>query len=614
MSSAKPVDHLVLIVHGVGDPMPGETLSLFARSVAGAAHPLDEHQEVLWLREERQPRFVDTFPAHIRFVTSGGKTTEAAEVFWGDLSRVKRSLVGVILGIIQVFFGLRYVAHQAADGQRGWAAKVLKWLGIWTADLLQGPVAAVNIVLAALTFVAVAMEQFATNAYRQAVPSNWCVLAAGLVLLIVSVVAYRFFERPVTKKFFVWVAISAIGMGAAVGLRFWMAGNLPIGLPGVAGYAELFVSLLGFLWLVLTLTMALMFFVFIPAWLTRYTNKPGIIAALLLPALTLGIWGVVIPTVWWFASHNLPVVSKLPEFSLLFNQAVPLLSLQWLMAALVTACLIVVLLFFYHWHRTSTVSDYKNRRLKSPRLILNGWVQLAIAMTAIMGISAVLIIAAYEILGTEPVDQWLGGLLTKYNPLVLSIIPVLGAVAVMILPLSGAAFDIILDVVNHFFFVKEGGELKFTKRQAINNRMKTLLRHFASELKTPCELTIMSHSQGSMIAAEALPDLDEQWIEDHFSKVTFVTMGSPIFHLYQHYFGHKYPDDHWRKLGARINDWINIFRVDDYVGTHQDPRFSDPSQKPPVEVSENPVPPKGHTFYWNDETVLQVLSNKNVTF
>jgi hypothetical protein len=68
-ASDKP-DKLVVVVHGVGDPQPGETLSLFTRSIAEEDRPLYEAQQTLWLNEKpdlsESVTQVKTFPAHVR--------------------------------------------------------------------------------------------------------------------------------------------------------------------------------------------------------------------------------------------------------------------------------------------------------------------------------------------------------------------------------------------------------------------------------------------------------------------------------------------------------------------------------------------------------------------
>ena len=135
-------DRLVVVVHGVGDPQPGKTISLFARSLANQDQPLQEQQDVVWLVDKPDGgQQVKAFPVHQRRLRSQTQNVELAEAFWGDLSRVSRGWFGVIHGVLQIVFGLRYVSYVAAD-QPGKAAIWLKRLGLLTSQVLHGPVLA----------------------------------------------------------------------------------------------------------------------------------------------------------------------------------------------------------------------------------------------------------------------------------------------------------------------------------------------------------------------------------------------------------------------------------------------------------------------------------------
>jgi hypothetical protein len=118
-------------------------------------------------------------------------------------------------------------------------------------------------------------------------------------------------------------------------------------------------------------------------------------------------------------------------------------------------------------------------------------------------------------------------------------------------------------------------------------------------------LTIIAHSQGTMIAVDVLTltgldptskDEISGWLKK-LKGFHLITMGSPLSHLYQHYFPGRYApftDPSWNDLKAQIRNWINIYRIDDYVGTHiqNDPRDW------PDGPRNFPISPGGHTGYW----------------
>ena len=95
-------------------------------------------------------------------------------------------------------------------------------------------------------------------------------------------------------------------------------------------------------------------------------------------------------------------------------------------------------------------------------------------------------------------------------------------------------------------------------------------------------------------------------------QVDLVTMGSPFTHLYQYYFPNRYPPlfvgnnlhtQEWGSdLDSTVNCWLNIYRVDDFVGTHIDGRGLG------TFPSNRCIPADGHTGYWHQREALQAMS------
>ena len=74
---------------------------------------------------------VDTYPIHRATMVNPvqGKarnTLYLHEVYWGDLSRVKGGLFGMLLGLFDLMFGLRHIAKAAAiDAKQSLLLRVL---------------------------------------------------------------------------------------------------------------------------------------------------------------------------------------------------------------------------------------------------------------------------------------------------------------------------------------------------------------------------------------------------------------------------------------------------------------------------------------------------------
>ena len=149
-------------------------------------------------------------------------------------------------------------------------------------------------------------------------------------------------------------------------------------------------------------------------------------------------------------------------------------------------------------------------------------------------------------------------------------------------------------------------------RNRIQDRFRVLMEALINA-EEPDELVIISHSQGTVIVLDVLKGngLREDGLNwrKRVNSITLVTMGSPARHLYTHYFPSSFPDYSThpvlRKGAGVLDEWVNVFRVDDFIGTHicSDIR-SEHATNWPIEV---PVPANGHTNYWIDRNVTREL-------
>ena len=158
-------------------------------------------------------------------------------------------------------------------------------------------------------------------------------------------------------------------------------------------------------------------------------------------------------------------------------------------------------------------------------------------------------------------------------------------------------------------------------RQRILDRLNVLMTTLLRD-EDPHEVVLVAHSQGTMIALAAIAEHGATWSgpPGRTRRLTLVTMGSPYRHLYRHYFPQAWPS-HRAVPALRpveqdglLDDWLNIFRIDDFVGTQIDPP-GDPAPPWPRPAlarltwpAEHPVPPNGHTNYWLDPAVFAPLA------
>lgn len=629
--------------------MPGETISLLARSLADSGQPLLETQEVIWLGEKSPDSdHVQTFPVHKRRLENNSQSIEMCEMFWGDLSRVRRGWIGVFRGMFQILFGIRYAAYVAAD-QPGIAAHWLKRLGLISSRILHGPVLAVNFFLALLMVSICATQMMWPASYKAAIWTQVVLSGCAMVAMAASAIGGRITQSRVVLRFWFWVQVTAIFIAGLMLLKaFWMdyhftghAHDCPIH-PGLFWYCRVLLVLLGLLWFIEIQVLVAM----AACWFCALTHpkayRPALHVAFLLPALAVGVWGQSLPLIWLSAKEGIGKLAELPEFAAVFDDAIPFLGVQLLMMVVIMTAVSVVVVRYFGWRKKATIDGFKAGK-RAPRLIVNGSLQVVMAVCTGVGVVMVSALCLLQFLELAYTEFWFGRLLMEVNKYAVSVIVPMGGLLVLLLPQLRPGFDMLLDVVNHFYFrptkvqdvlddddefdvvetTFENGKLFFSRRDRLHHRIKQILSHYREQYDHRPELIIISHSQGTMVAIEALNNEDVSWLNNCFRSVTLVTMGSPFQHLYQHYFGHCYPaidQPYWSSLRRRIDQWVNICRIDDFVGNQLDfPKNrvavsqaidatdGEGSFYQPTIYSNHAVGPRGHTSYWSDREVLEIL-------
>ncbi len=644
------IEKIVLVIHGVGDPRAGDTLNRFARSLASEEKPLVEKQATVWLTEKStDPDRTKTFPTHVRRLQINDNEVEMAEVFWGDLSQVRRGIVGLVYGLFQILFGLRYVAYVAAD-QPGAAAFYLKKLGLISSRMLHGPVLAVAFFLALITVAALATDMMWEGSYKHLVWTHGVVAACAVLSIVIATIGQKLTNSRVIVRFWRWVITVAMYSMLLIAIKaFYIDVCFPeincqsCRHPGLIWYCRVQIILLGLLWFCESAIVIAMGGCWGAACLHPRVNRPAIHVAFLLPALAVGIWGYALPMLWVTAREGVVRLHHISEFAHAFDEAIPLLGVQFAMLVITAAAAIVVIARYFVWRSRNSIDTF-NAGSRAPRLIVNVVQQWGLAGSTVVGVSLVFALCLMNIFGIEYRDSLFGQVLAESNKYaVMFLAPMAGLIFLSLRHLR-PAFDIILDVVNHFYFrstlmedaledddefdIKEttfeSGRLYFSRRDNIHNRMKRILVYYRDRLRHRPELVIVSHSQGTMVAVEVLNDPEMAWLSGSFSKTSLLTMGSPLSYLYQNYFGHLYDSlnsPSWDHLRTRVDRWVNMFRIDDFVGQEIEfPMLGHSLQTTPMlakdknamtqTCSDHPLGCRGHVNYWDDVEAIAVIKQE----
>jgi hypothetical protein len=260
-----------------------------------------------------------------------------------------------------------------------------------------------------------------------------------------------------------------------------------------------------------------------------------------------------------------------------------------------------------------------------PRLLLNPWIFTALVLAFAAGCVSTLYT---QLSNQHPVADLLHNWELSSDTTTHVIVVAVGLMLIMPQGIR-AALHVIMDVISHFYRpslppplpvgpIRPVPITEFTLQQHIEERLRRVVSELLS-LGRIERLTFVTHSQGTMITLDVLWQTAAARLLKPGAaprQVYLITMGSPITHLYQHYFPERYPDlfvggalnPLWgTTLTATVDDWLNLFRVDDFVGTTVKggrvmglpaPGFVGPILQlfPDNDYLDEPG---GHTRYWN---------------
>jgi hypothetical protein len=329
-----------------------------------------------------------------------------------------------------------------------------------------------------------------------------------------------------------------------------------------------------------------------------YAAGPALDAALGASLLQVMLWVLISTALGWFVLYKF-----LPQYETMLRTVVAGLTLKLGVAAVIALCAAAV----WVWRRMKTKAALAEQG-DLPRLIVN-----PLVMYALIGLTllSVLLFADAFLAGTLQQHDKLEPF-TRYAEWI-----VIGGVALpFILKDLRNALHVLIDVTSHFHRRRLNPRQRkiipheFSIQQRIEGRLRRVLQEVLQSGEVT-HLTVIAHSQGTVIA------LDVLWLEWAYNllagkTVYLVTMGSPISHLYQHYFPDRYPPlfangrlnpDWGRHLDQTIQEWGNIYRIDDFIGTWV--RGNAAGRFP---VNHPPLGAGGHTRYWNELDVLNLMA------
>lgn len=150
---------------------------------------------------------------------------------------------------------------------------------------------------------------------------------------------------------------------------------------------------------------------------------------------------------------------------------------------------------------------------------------------------------------------------------------------------------------------------QYRRRQRILRRLVALLEEVVADLGVD-RLVFLAHSQGTVILHDYLVDHDNLIPSEHHeaqtlfdvSRIDVITLGSPLTHIYSHYFKDydtvTVNDGGKPRLISKVDTWTNLWRIDDPIGH---------SVNAHPAIENIPLPRGGHMDYWKENEVCQRL-------
>lgn len=561
-----------------------------------------------------------TFPVFIRRARSESQRFVFAEVHWADLTRAGPDTHHFVLSLLAFVYGLRHIALQAALIP-GKLAALLTGALRFAVFLLLGPVFALFL-----------FEAVLYSIYLLFIPKAWDDLSSSRVMplgcqavLAIATIFLAFVRRRFSESI-IWPSLMTVGavtllhlLLRAVGIAdTWYATALipRLNVPAETTPGEW--PLTGFmidyvLDRLLGLVSSALIVAAIAVALARIRpNRP-----LFRSMWTAWLATVLLVIMWQIAVMPIDLVAQLAYdksrgasdalYTVWFNEG----CLAGLAAAFLAAAVAAVTMQI-RWakrnsQRVATLFDVQLQQqspnkgeplIGPPRLIVAFPIQFCLLVFALV-LTPLGVIDGFQIW-----EQRWGGI--KYGWVYLVYIVAVFAILGWSLVFRNV-LHILHDIVVHFAspaadrlrLRSRYTILRYYLRRRIANRFRAVVKLVLSE--RPSHLIVLAHSQGTIVAIEELrkPRWNRAFAE--LSSVSLVTFGSPLTHLYQHYFPFLYGEvtqGRWKGLRNHVDTWVNVFRIDDYVGTY----IESPIAEWPYNIA---LPPGlrllGHTRYWETD-------------
>ncbi len=647
----------LVVVQGVGDTEPGYCVNALLDTLAAtrpgySVLPANEFNRIA------EPGVEDPAPV-FPVIRRGGRHTsgvdiEAVEVHLADLAAMGSSRVDTMLGLFRVIFESHHLVDAMLSRSLGLMAVVVRTILWFSAWLLRGPIAGLTVATSLICAVYLyepkwlGIDRF--DAGLQFIVVQTALCAAGLYLgyRIVKGQDYSWYDAAFWLVFTSAALVVLAANGALIpltdlfpplkvrGAQIAMeTSNCLPSDPLAACYVNGLYRVIIYGWrfwgaLILVATLLLL----TALGGKRRSGDPSRLAAL---STSVGIlimqfllWTTIVVTIIYTMLTRAETGSSLQavrdavlsavrekriavDNPILPYLQVPDLKLEWIArfkfiyaaAALTVMAFLLgawLLMKIRRYRARTGLDDLEHTSRTMPRLLFNPW------LVALL-IGSFVIVLTFVFFQPEMESSHA---FISFRSFVLP----LAAVAALLVPLSfghrvANVIQIARDLIDHnyrptleaaMFFIpaRFRPASERPRRARIQERLKLVLKTFVQHQGYD-GVIFLAHSQGSIVAYDYLRDNGPVYPELGDAAPALLTFGSPLGTIYQKYF-HEYAASHPvpHGIAARLKCWINLYRVDDYIGG----RVIAPSG---LRVDNHVMGPGGHTGYWTEPDVAEAL-------
>jgi hypothetical protein len=594
-----------------------------------------------------------TFPVFISHgQLSSGERLTFAELYWADLTKIGPTRMDAILGFFRIVFESHHFVDAMLGHHKGAGPQMLRQLLLIASWLLRGPIIGLVITTSVLFYVALYTLPRAVEVITETALFG---LASGL-LFVVSGVVYLWAVRRRDETWYdpaAWTALVSALIALAFAGLWYFEETLVSACPVVRGqppdcrqaYVDaVYNSLLRYSWRLWGAIILLAFIVALWVWLRSKAAAvaPPVVTALGVVLLQFVLWTAILGTALMPLLYRAEEIkginalrmaaTPLPPEAETHPAAVRLLNVlpwdpqgsKWIdrvslgygFNGFMILCIVLVGPTTHLARQLLARRHIRGKSIdiaKMPRMVVGRWILGALMFVTFFQ-------ALYLLLGMDLEDfteifGWAAGLrnlATKWRHTIFAI----GWTSTLILPVLasfplGNFIHIARDLIGHHYSQPRASRLarlqaklrdkeQWPRRARIQRRLLALLHEVVPKGRFDQAIFVV-HSQGSVIAFDYLKDAAPLNKELGGLKPDVLTLGSPLTHLYQHYFSEYLGlERDVAALRNHIGRWVSLYRVDDYIGTSL-------MLGPEAGIHNVEIGLGGHTDYWKEDQLARVV-------